>query len=730
MPDKPARPSARAARPPVAVARERLQFKRLLATNPNYFGNLSESLFTPVKVIKSDTAFEELTCLGYNPALDLLQATVAIKLPSGFNGSLCTPGSTEYVRYYVNYGGGFVDLGVTAFNAHDIPNAVDCAGQGDKPLTYDTTLPLHPPRNFCFFPELPVVRAILSWNNMPPAGQPNWVPIWGNVLDRHIQVQPRPLWLLDVVKQLPPDALKKLPDLSQVEEEVPIPIPDPGPVELPELVQLYMGGVGGKAEAHAAAHAVPAHRFGYASIQAALKMGSQETMLALANQWKSLNLDLAKAVAAIEEAEANTSYEELDCLGLEYNLSRLVATIKIKRPTGYSGNLCTHGSEEYVAFWADWNNTCEWTYLNTVAVNVHDIASIPADGLFYTAVLPVNLNPYLQPCEKGPKIARIRAVLSWNTPPSTTDPNALTTWGNLLDAHVQLVPGVPNPAGLPFISIIGGVGISDINVFGDGMTTPPAVFAFGGSPADPWGLGRECPFGGLIIVQGPPVLGYEYRLWARLKGMPLTEQVVKSPFNVVNWLGVNSTITPNPVTGFVSYMDTLTNMDQVLAQWTPTGDDLWEIRLEMATLGGPVFTFWYSVQLDNTAPRRKPPIPPFEPPEVTCEVHIDSGGDCKDFGSGTVINGHFTARDLNFGAFSLTTLPSSLTPPNPTTATPSTSQTTTFASGGDAWSLNTASMKPCGYVVLLQVWDRSIVNSVPGSHNYNFYDVGFCLSGG
>lgn len=728
MTDKPARSSARPSREPAAVPRERLQFKRFLATNPNYFGNLTESAFKPVKIIQSDTSYEELTCLGYNPALDLLEATVAIKLPSGFNGSLCTPGSTEYVRYYVDYGGGWMDVGLTSFNAHDIPNQVDCDQQAEKPLTYDTTQPLHPPRAICFFPELPKVRAILSWNNAPPAGQPNWTPIWGNVVDRHIQIQPRPLWLLDVVKQLPTDALKKLPDLSEANQETPIPIPSPGPLELSELAQLYLAGGGGKAAA-TPGHAVPAHRFGYASIQAALLQGNQETMLQLASQWQELKLNLAEAINAIEGSQGNTTYEELDCVGLEYNLSRLVATIKIKRPSGYSGGLCTHGSQEYVAFWADWNNTCEWTYLNTVAVNVHDIPPIPADGLYYTTVLPVNLNPYLQPCEKGPKIARIRGVLSWNTPPSTTDPNALTPWGNRLDTHVQLPPGIPNPAGLPFISIIGGVGISDINVFSDGMTTPTAIFAFGGSPADPWGLGRECPFGGLIIVQGPPVLGAEYRLWARLKGLPLTEQVVKSPFNVVNWLGVNSTITPNPATGFVSYLDTLANMDQVLAQWTPTGDDLWEIRLEMATLGGPVYTPWYSVQLDNTAPRRKPPVPPYEPPEVTCEVHIDSGGDCKDFGSGTLITGHFTARDAHFGAFSLTTLPSSLTPPNPSTATPSTSQTAKFAAGGDAWSLNTASMKPCGYVVLLQVWDRSIVNSVPGSHNYSFYDVGFCVSG-
>ena len=423
----------------------------------------------------------------------------------------------------------------------------------------------------------------------------------------------------------------------------------------------------------------------------------------------------------------NTTYEELDCLGLDYNLDRLIATFKIKRPSGYSGNLCTQGSQEYVAFWADWNDTCEWTYLNTVQVNVHDISDIPADGLYYSAILPVDTYPYRQACQKGPKVARIRAVLSWAVPPSTVDPNALTTWGNRLDVHVQLRPGEPIPSGNPVISIIGGIGIADINVFGDGMTKPGASFAFGGSPADPWGLNRECPFGGLIIVQGPPVLFHEYRLWARLKGQPLTEQVVKSPFHVVNWLGVGSWITPNPVTGFVNYMDTLSNMDQVLAQWTPGGDDLWEIRLEMTTMGGPVFTSWYSIQLDNTAPRRKPPTPPFEPPEVTCEIHIDSGGDCKDFSPGSLITGHFTARDAHFGAFSLTTLPTSMLPPNPTTPTTATSQTATYASGGDPWTLDTSNMKPCGYVVLLQVWDRTIVDSHPAMHNYNFYDVGFCL---
>ena len=44
-------------------------------------------------------------------------------------------------------------------------------------------------------------------------------------------------------------------------------------------------------------------------------------------------------------------YVELECLGLdEVYPERLVATLRIKRPAGYSGDLCHKGSCEYVAF--------------------------------------------------------------------------------------------------------------------------------------------------------------------------------------------------------------------------------------------------------------------------------------------------------------------------------------------------------------------------------------------
>jgi hypothetical protein len=708
--------------------KERLEFRKLLASNPNYFGNLANSPFQPVKKIVGNPTYEQVTCVGFNPALNLLEATVQIKLPGGYNGTLCTPGSTEYVRFFIDYGAGWVDAGLASFNAHDIPNTKDCEKKNDKPLSYVVTLPLDPQQNICRKPVLPKVRAILSWQLVPTAGDPNWPPVWGNVLDEDIQIKPRLLHFVDVVNVVSKEALKDLPEFIAQAPPIPIPLPDPAPLSLQQLAEVYQAKAAKSKDA-----AVEPHRFGYAHLQTAIALGNQDTLAAASAEWKAAKLDLAGAIAALDKTKADVSYEEVECLGLEYNLDRLVATFEIKRPTGYNGTLCFPGSQEYVAFWADWDDTCEWTYLDTVSVNVHDFTNLPGDGLSYSAILPVDLSHVRRPCGGkggGPKIARIRAVLSWATPPSTTDPDKLNHWGNRIDAHVQIRPGTPVGDQDPEISIIGGIGKFDINVFGNGLTKPAATFAFGGGAAD--AHGRECPFGRLIIVQGPPVgtlSGDRYRIWARKFNDVATEHVVKDTFHVVDHNGNPSDITPNPVTGFSNYLPLLSNINMVLAHWNPTGDDLWQIRLELATAADVVIatTAWHNVQLDNTAPRPKPPLPPFEPPPVMCEIHIDSGGDYKDFSVGTLIQGHFTAQDAYFGNFSLTTLPASMGPNTPTTPTPFTSQTASFAAGGDEWQLVTTGMTPCGYVVLLQISDRSILYSIPGHHNYSSYDLGFCL---
>ena len=706
---------------------ERGQFKELLAKNPNYFGNLTPSEFKPVKVIAGNSTYEVLHCVGLNPALGLLEATVDLKLPYGYGGDVCSPGSIEYIRFYVDYGAGWQDAGLGSFPAHDIPNHNDCAGQAEKPLSYVVSSAFDATETFCTNPELPNVRAILSWNLVPPAGAPNWVPIWGNVLDQHVQVRPKVLELGAILELISAPALDKLPPgLTEISTQ-PIPIPPPPEPSTRELAGMYAAaatGGPGAMTGNGGFRKVQAHRFGFKDLQATLgNGGTQLEIEAKMAEWKQLGLDWASALAALEGKQGNVGYEEIECLGLDVHADLLAASFRVKLPYGYDGPLCGLGSQEYVAFWADWNDTCTWSYLGTTSVQVHDFATLPADGLEYSAILSANLAEALVPCEEGPKVGRVRAVLSWATPPSTVDPDAVPYWGNIFDAHVQLPP---KPVTTGLIDVIGGVSTFYIDTTGNGMTTWNAVFALGGSTADAWGRNRACPFGGLIILNGPPTVGEKYRIVTRPAGSASPPIPMTDPFYITPWIGPGSWITPDP-SGWADYLPFSSNMFEVLGHWNPAGDDLWEIRLEVQ--GGSIGD-WLRVQLDNTGPRRKPVAQPYEPPEVTCDVQITSGGgDCSDFGVGDPLAGTFVARDEHFGAFYIYTTPSTLSPPGPTTPTlPDIyTETAMFAAGGSPWNLDTTGMKPCGYVIRLEVYDRTIVGSHPGSHNANYSDVGFCL---
>lgn len=412
---------------------------------------------------------------------------------------------------------------------------------------------------------------------------------------------------------------------------------------------------------------------------------------------------------------------------------RLVATFRIKRPYGYSGELCHPGSTEYVAFWADWDNKCEWSYLGTVKVNVHDIKNIPKDGLCYSAILPVDLTYHRQQCDK-PKIGRVRAVLSWAVPPSTVDPNALNYWGNRLDTHVQIDPGDLVQPGNPQAKIrnLGGIPIEDIEWSGNGKTKSGVGAQFAHNPAYPadgWGLDRECPFGGTIVVEGNYYNGYYYRVKVHKQGDPPNVfNVLSDSFQVERWdFGFDWQTAPS---GFFKYLDPALYFDRRMAQWNSYGDTVWEFQLDIATAPNEPSIIasspWYKLQLDNTAPAGPPAVP------LTMDIHITSGGgDCKDVTQGSTITGIFVADDLHFGGWSLATEPNTLsTPSNQPTVGGLTNTDPAPAPGGHAWSLDTGSpiaMKPCGYVVRLDVSDRSIVNSLPGTHNRNHIEVGFCL---
>ena len=118
---------------------------------------------------------------------------------------------------------------------------------------------------------------------------------------------------------------------------------------------------------------------------------------------------------------------------------------------------------------------------------------------------------------------------------------------------------------------------------------------------------------------------------------------------VVNNGGFGSWVTPD-ANGFFWYLADSANIDDTLAYFYSTGDDQWGIWLEFAdsldnSLGT---TAVHRIQLDNTGP--------------TTDIHISSGGDCKDFVQNVTISGSFTASDLHFGHFSMHAVPLSMSP--------------------------------------------------------------------
>ena len=710
------------------VESERTEFTNLLAANPNYFGGLPNSKLKPVKIIQANTVYEELACVGYNQNLNTLEATILIKLPSGYLTELCGPGSTEYVRFWVDYGAGFLDQGVVGVNVHDILNANDCAAHSNKPLVYVVTLPIDPKKNVCFRPVLPNVRAILSWQSIPSTDPNQPLPAWGNRMDRHIQIQPRPWFLSDVALAIGDKVNQKisLPEGLEKAQSQPIPIPYPDPQPWETLAKTYAAPAAAgtapttagaaPAVANVVTYTVPPHRFGLSELHPALHAAAASPALIAEKSaaFEKAGINWETSIGALLKTSGDTTYEELECLGLDYNREWLIATVNVKKPGGYSGSPCSAGSQEYVAFWADWDDRCEWTYLGTRTIPVHDYAAMPADGLHYAVVLPVNLDAVRNECHQ-PKIARVRAVLSWSTPPSTTLPDDLPHWGNRVDSHVQIKPGDTTVG--PRISIIGAIGIANIDTAVTGTTIPNAKFAWWDLYADSNVPARQCPFAGVINIQAPdPGGNLRYHIQVQHVGGG-SFSTLSDPVWVTDQFGNGSYLDPDPGTNWFRYLDHTANVFQQLAAWAPGGTDQWEIRLEWADAAHVPqgATPWYRVQVDNSAP----------------DVHINiTGGACDKYTPGTVINGTFVAKATYFGSWAMDTLPGSLAPPAPRTpawigGVSSGTNPTSF--GGDPWQLDTSSMSPCGYVVRLQAWTRAIYGSEPFSKIGNPDDKGFCL---
>ena len=717
------------------VTREikKIGIERLKKTRVTLLANLWSK---EVLAIKSNTYWEELTCVGFNPQLAQLEAVVSIKQDSGYSGGLCSDGSTEYIRFFVDWGDGtgFQDVGLTSFKAHNISNLPPGP---QHPLQYMVYLTLDDDtyQKCCNTPVMPKVRAVLSWNQIPSL-DPNAMPSFGNRIDVDIQLQPADVTVAYLIKE---DVIKKnLSILDNINIEAIIPKPKPDPVPWSKLINSYR-----KAE-------VPDHRLTYEAIYPMVKEGKSLLLSAAQKDLplsKKLKLDTNKIASMLIQEQANTTFEEVVCVGLNTASDILGAVIHVKKSCGYSGNLCQTGSKEYVAFWADWDNNGTYdSYLGTTSVDVYDIANIPPGGLYYSVRLPANFSQHLKNCI-NPNIVRIRAVLSWAVPSSTVDPNDLNYWGNRLDVVVQVRPGTFSTELMDLIYDVGNVPIDNISPVTH-LANPSTGALVPTNCSQP---AMDRPFGGGIRIGG--------RIYNT--GMPSSVyyQVQYAPYGTSSWLPVTHTHTyelmhPNPfdpwfpkkvvtinsANGWFPYLENpmatppILERTSRLAVWnTGSLEGVYKLRLAY-TKDYPltsISVIHYSdeviIVLDNTNYTVSPTANAVVDTAYKQDLVID-GGDCHSYAKGTTIQGHLRALDLHFWKWVLELQPTTHT--HGTQANPRCLSYGSLVDQGDgnaAWTLNTTNLDKCGYTLMLRAYDRTIVNSNGAIVHWNKKAVGFSV---
>jgi hypothetical protein len=679
------------------LEQERTHFHIMLAKNPNYFGNIPGSELKPVFQLISNSGYEGLTCVGYNPDTEDMEATFSIKRQSGYSGNLCATGSFEYLRFYLDFhdGAGFIDQGNVAVNVHDIPATSDCADNPIFPIQYTATLKKKTKKySVCDNPLLPTLRVILSWNNDPPANSPHWNPVWGNVMECDIQLKP---WFkiilpnIDISKYL--ELAIALPNLTTKQ------LTEAADIDLSQLTAQPTQTLEDLATASQKLN-VPASRFAFKTVYNMIKDPTSEITMMDKATLDKLTVDWSKLidqlVLPIDTSKANVDYEEIECLGLDYNTESLVATLRIKKNVGYSGDLCGPGSKEYVAFWIDWNDDCSWQYINTVELKVHDI-DMKEHGLCYSVTLPLDATYHRKLCS-SPNVIRARAVLSWNVPPSTVNPNQLEYYGNRVDSHVQIKPGISIDPGDLFavFNIIGGIDVAHISNV-TGLTTAGSFFAFNGLPVP-----TSAPFGGVIVINGPTFPGHRYRF--RVTNLnTMASHYITDTFTAVGYLPhfpwvQFTTQTPDP-SHWYNFLTPDKNTLNVLTRFAPGTEDKLRVDMEVEGVAG---TFSKVIQMDNTDP--------------VVQLQVNDGGDCTKYKKGDTIQGSYYVYDQNIYSWSFAS----------TWGGNVNGTANTAPLPGNAFAVPTpANAHPCGSVSLHAV-DKTIVNSQSvGRHAWASYNI--CL---
>ena len=735
------------------VPEARSEFGQLVMKNPNYFGNRPSLSFEPVVEKIGDSSYEGLTCVGYDPGTSQLEAVVSLERDTGYGGDVCTDGSVEYVRFFLDRerDGTWEDVGVASTRVYDMP--------GPNPVDYALSVELDQPLEPCDTAVLPRVRAILSWQTEPPAGDETYRPVWGDRREADVQLEPRLPTVGDVVAEdlLGPDLLNGM-DL-----DAPMSF-DPPTLGASQLLTRYEGT------------SVPPHRAGFGDLKQLLggplpsgPGGSggpgdpsgpvgpfpepvpevpELPEIPAFDPFPDLDIDTEDLVDDLFETTGNTSYEELDCVG--YRRGVLTGVLTIKRPSGYSGGLCTAGSPEHVAFWEKPPGGGTWSHVGTGSVTVHDIPSLPGDGLQYAVHLPADLSHHRTPCDDGPSLVRVRAVVSWNRKPPSGDPTFVPTWGNRVETLVQVPPGPDPGEGLLEVGTLGNVVPTDVDqttgTDTTGTATGPLVSSGGSVNA------TTAAFGGRVTITGRPEgispaesgpNSLQYRVSVKPHDAPPSAyRPLTNEFRVATYANPGSFQTVSVDSdGFYTYVPGVKG--NLLAVWHTSGDGVYDLRIEAKRGdGSPVdaAAITYAdgrtasdlvVRLDNTAPEAAIDITEVVPGGSGTPETAD---ECDFFNVGDVVRGTFTADDEHFRAgptgwapYRLTVQPGGPASGARPTEQPTGGMTVGARGGGDGeWRLDTSGMRSCGYTVHVDVADNVIVNNSYSGHRSGDAE-GFCL---
>ncbi len=136
---------------------------------------------------------------------------------------------------------------------------------------------------------------------------------------------------------------------------------------------------------------------------------------------------------AVLKIQEDTAYECLSSVIYDSGSNQLRAILDVKQTVGYSGAARVNGSEEFVRFYVSGNGGAEWLDQGMRSVIVSD--GLMPGSLAYEVILQID--PAWKSGVPNPQ-RKVRAILSWNSPPPAGAPGWTPVSGNVVESDVQI----------------------------------------------------------------------------------------------------------------------------------------------------------------------------------------------------------------------------------------------------------------------------------------------------